>query len=105
MPSIPARSPLMLLPVRLLCLAFCLFLCALLADGEVLAQDVDRHDDTIDAATDLTLGGSVHGVINAAGDVDYLRLRYPAKQRPSTFGFTPAGPPIPSGPSMTTLAL
>ena len=79
MPSIPARSPLMLLPVRLLCLAFCLFLCALLADGEVMAQDVDRHDDTIDAATDLTLGGSVHGVINAAGDVDYLRFEIPSE--------------------------
>ena len=79
MPSIPARSPLMLLPVRLLCLAFCLFLCARLADGEVLAQDVDRHDDTIDAATDLTLGASVHGVINAAGDVDYLRFEIPSE--------------------------
>ena len=69
----------MLLPVRLLCLAFCLFLCALLAGGEVLAQDVDRHDDTIDAATDLTLGDSVHGVINTAGDVDYFRFEIPSE--------------------------
>ena len=83
MPSIPARLPLMPLQVRWLCLAFCLALCVFLVAGESKAQEVDRQDDTIDAATDLTLGASVRGVINAAGDVDYFRFEIPSGTDPT----------------------
>ena len=77
MPSIPARFPLTPSRARLLCLAFCVFLSALWAGGEAGAQDIDRHGDTLVAATDLTLGDSVYGVINTAGDVDYFRFEIP----------------------------
>ena len=78
MSRIPARFPLAPSRTRLLCLAFCLLLCGLLVAGESKAQDIDRQDDTIDDATDLTLGSPVHGVINAAGDVDYFQFEIPS---------------------------
>ena len=74
---IPTVFPLTPSWVRLLCLAFCLFLCALLAGDQARAQDIDRHDDTFASATDLTLGIPAQGVINTPGDVDYFRFEIP----------------------------
>ncbi len=97
MPSIPPRFSLMPLRVRLLCLVFCLFLCVLLAGGEIQAQDVDRQDDTFVTATDLTLGASAQGVINTAGDVDYFRFEIPGDVEAKDIWIYTTGPTDTSG--------
>ena len=83
--------------VRLLCLAICLFLCALLAGGEARAQGIDRHDDTFINATDLTLGVSAQGVINTAGDVDYFRFEIPSGTEAKDIWIYTTGPTDTSG--------
>ena len=58
-------------------LAFLLFLCLLLTTSEARAQQTDDHGDTPAAATSLTLGTTVTGVIGPAGDQDVFKFDVP----------------------------
>ena len=67
----------MLSPGRLIPLAVLLILCLILAAGEARAQQTDDHGDTFGAATPLTLGTTVTGVISPAGDLDVFKFDIP----------------------------
>ncbi len=58
-------------------MAFLLFLCFLLTTGEARGQEDDDHGDAPAAATALTLGTTVTGVIGPAGDRDVFRFEIP----------------------------
>ena len=56
--------------LRLLCLAVCVSLSALLAQNGVFAQDMDDHSDVLSNGTAITAGTPVAGVMNSGTDVD-----------------------------------
>ena len=58
-------------------MAFLLISCLLLSTGEARAQQTDDHGDTPAAATSLTLGTTVTGVIGPAGDRDVFKFDVP----------------------------